>query len=74
MAASKVVAIFGELMVNVVNTMMMLMIIIMMMTMVITIMAVTMTLIRPDICHEYHELYSWKKTVMWRNFSFLYRI
>ena len=26
------------------------------------------------ICHEYHELYSWKKTVMWRNFSFLYRI
>ena len=44
MAASKVVAIFGELMVNVVNTMMMLMIIIMMMTMVITIMTVTMTL------------------------------
>ena len=39
MAASKVVAIFGELMVIVMDTMMMLM-----MTMVITIMAVTMTL------------------------------
>ena len=38
------VAIFGELMVIMVNTMMMLMIIIVMMTMVITIMAVTMTL------------------------------
>ena len=25
---------------------------------------------RHDICHEYHELYSWKKIVMWRNFSF----
>ena len=44
MAASKVVAIFGELMVIVVNTMMMLMIIIVMMTMVITFMALTMTL------------------------------
>ena len=44
MAASKVVAIFGELMVIVVETMMMLMIVIMMMTMVITIMALTMTL------------------------------
>ena len=27
-------------------------------------------LLRPDICHEYHELYSWRKIVMWRNFSF----
>ena len=41
MAASKVVAIFGELMVIVVNTMMMLMNIIVMMTMAITIMALT---------------------------------
>ena len=44
MATSKVVAIFGELMIIVVNTMMMLMIVIMMMTMVTTIMAVSMTL------------------------------
>ena len=29
---------------------------------------------RAHICHEYHELYSWRKTAMWRNFSFLYRI
>ena len=25
---------------------------------------------RPDICHEYHELYLWKKIVMLKNFSF----
>ena len=24
------------------------------------------------VLHEYHELYLWRKTVMWRNFSFLY--
>ena len=26
---------------------------------------------RPHICHRYHRLYPWKKSVMWRNFIFL---
>ena len=33
--------------------------------------------IRAHICHEYHELYSWRKNLPrgdWRNFSFLYWI
>ena len=25
---------------------------------------------RADICHEYHDIYLWRKIVMWRNFSF----
>ena len=29
---------------------------------------------RAHICHEYHELYSWRKTVILSNFSFLFRI